>query len=216
MRNELENCIEKFIIDDFQKYPGDFLKEQDIRSVLFTRIKDSLKNYRRKLPFEKLPKYPNELNFEMDLVKSEYSYENYEGQSRKAFDIAILNNEEDVWIGKDVWEKYHQNKTRVAQMYWNQPVRFGIEIKAGWHTWDTKKKISGILSDRQKLQNYPKSDYCSKNFKDKNQNPYQFEGAAFLFSSHELYDNRFKESSIQIDGNCNAFCITPTRVYKIL
>ena len=151
----------------------------------------------------------------MDLVKCEYSYENYEGKLCKAFDIAILHKDENVWIGKDIWEKYHKPKPRIAQMYWNQPVRFGIEIKAAWHDWDVKSRKASVKSDSKKLQKYLTSDYCFENFKDENGNQFQFEGAALLFASHEMNYEGFTESQVEVDENCNAYCITPTKIYKV-
>lgn len=215
MRNEIESCIQKFISEEFQKYPRDFIKEEDTRAVLFTRLKDCLKENRRKIQPEKLPLYQNENEFDMDLVKCEYSYENYQGKACNAFDIAVLHKEENIWIGKDNWEKYHHPKSRKAQMYWNQPVRFGLEIKSVWHNWEADKRITGVKSDSKKLQDYLKSNYCSQNFKDENGDPFQFEGAALLFASNEIYHARFIESQVEVGKNCFAYCITPTKIYRI-
>lgn len=215
MKIRIQNCIQNFILDDFQKHPNDFLKEEEIRSVLFTRIKDELKNCRRNLPIEKLSNYQSENIFEMDFVRCEYSYENYEQKGCSAFDIAILHEDENVWIGKDNWEKYHTGKSRKAQMYWNQPVRVGLEIKAVWHSWEINNRVKGIKSDSKKLKNYLKSNYALQNFKDENGRSFQFDGAALLFASNEINHKCFIESNFEIDKNCSAFCITPTKVYKI-
>lgn len=208
MNKIIEDTIQCFIKIDFQSNPQDFFNEEDIRAVLFTRLKDALKMDRRYFPSE-LTNPP--IPFNTDLVKCEYSYEN----QSQSFDIAILHQDENVWVGKDVWESYYPGKVRQAEMYWNQPVRFGVEIKACWHTWDLKSRIDGIKSDREKLRNYQKNPFWAKNGNITN---LPFEGVALLFVTHHPneIDTSFQQvNNISLSSPCNAYCITSKEIFNI-
>lgn len=214
MKDKIEQCIQAFIDKDFREYSKDFLNEEDIRAVLFTRLKDDLKLCRRTFPFEDLPSYTDKSDLNTDLVKSEYSYEDYVGKSCQTFDIAILHDDPNIWISKDDWSK-HRNRQRVAQMYWNQPVRFGIEIKAAWHDWDIERRVLSVKDDRDKLKKYMERAYYSKVFQEKGTS-LLFDGVAILFSSHEVSRDYFTPADrVKLGPNCDAFCITPTKVFKI-
>jgi hypothetical protein len=217
MKQQIESCLINFIKNDFQQNPQDFFNEEDVRAVLFTRLKDSFKSVRREFPFEPINRQLESNPINTDLIKCEYSYEDYQGKYCKTFDIAVLHEEKNIWIAKQIWETYHTGKSRQAQMYWNQPIRFGIEIKSAWHKWDINSRIAGTLSDRQKLNDYFKSDYCDKHFKDSNGNFFQFESLAILFVSHPiLKDNRLTPvKNISLTNPSTAYCVTPTELFEI-
>jgi hypothetical protein len=217
MKQEIEESINRFVKTEFQgQFSGDFFSEEDVRSVLYTRLKDDLKNSRRSLPVENLPGHKAINTFETDLVKAEYSYENYEGNSCMAFDIAILHEDQNSWVQSEKWKKYHVGKDRKAQMYWNQPVRFGIEIKAESHLMEITKALKKLKLDQLKMRNYLNSKYCQDNFRDNNNDLLPFEGCAILFFQHENELSYFElVDKVTLGNECNAYCVTPSKIYKV-
>jgi hypothetical protein len=145
-------------VNEFKKYPLDFLSERDIQALLYSEIRkltpelrysyDLTEQNRRfgfKEPFYKGP-------FEVHPVTTEY----YLYKDKKdRFDVAILSSDAD----KD-------------EAIWRQPCRVGIEIKL----WQPGYRDCTYLADVKKLQNY--QAYLQKKF---NEDERTFTGIALLF-----------------------------------
>jgi hypothetical protein len=151
MIEQVRNAIDK-TVNQFQKYPYDFLSERDIQALLFTELRNETIGLRYHYDAgDKDRQFGFTDRFSIHPVTTEYHL--YNGKDDR-FDIAVLSEKQD--SNSDIWR---------------QPCSIAIEIKL----WQPGYVDCGYSSDVEKLQNYQK--YLQKKF-DKN---CTFMGIAILF-----------------------------------
>jgi hypothetical protein len=132
---KLESAIAK-TVNQFQKYPLDFLSERDIQALLFTELRNATGELRypydaeganHRFGFSRLG---HDCPFRVHPVTTEY----YIGEGKRdRFDVAVLSDEPDSAL--DIWR---------------QPCRVAIEIKL----WQPGYGEPGHRRDVEKLQQY--------------------------------------------------------------
>jgi hypothetical protein len=157
MINHLRSAICK-TVEQFQKFPLDFLSERDIQALLFVELRNQTPNIRYpydadgengRFGFSRLD--PPNLPLRIHPVTTEYYIGN---GKRDRFDVAVLSEKPDS-----------------ESAIWRQPCQVAIEIKL----WQPGYRGSGYLRDVQKLQNYQK--YLREKFSGER----SFTGIAMLF-----------------------------------
>jgi hypothetical protein len=150
IRQHLKNAICE-TVKQFQEHPADFLSENDIQAVLFTELRNEM----REIRMEYRASCDKDLCFGDSLNISRVMTE-YRLAAEGPCDIAVLCCEQDP-----------------EAAIWRQPCRIGIEIKF-WqalerHNW---KEPRGPQQDVDKLQRY---------WKKRNEKEEHFTGISMLF-----------------------------------
>jgi hypothetical protein len=151
IRQHLENAIHE-TVKQFQEHPADFLAENDIQAVLFTGLRNAMRDFR--LPYEAVCQKDRCFGNDLDVsrVMTEYWL-----ADQGPCDIVVLCSGQDPG----------------AAALWRHPCRIGIEVKL-WqpqerHNWNEPR---GPQQDIDKLQRY---------WKMRNGQGQQFTGIAILF-----------------------------------
>ena len=136
IRRHLQSAIGK-TVKQFQEHPADFLSERDIQAVLFTEMRNEMRDSDLRMKYETSCKKDRFFGKPLDIsrVMTEYRL-----AAEGPCDIAILCCEQDP-----------------EAALWGQPCRIGIEIKfwqaLEYHNWTEPR---GPQKDVEKLQRYRK------------------------------------------------------------
>ncbi|MFX0204272.1 MAG: hypothetical protein ACFFCW_49880 [Candidatus Hodarchaeota archaeon] len=209
MSNSIPSCVTRCInsfIKLFQKNACDFLYEEEIRAILYAQVRDALAGESVRLP---VVIYRDEISkdfVQIGIVRAEYpSPPPGRGRIGK-FDIAIIHPDSKI-------PKREGDRPR-WESFWNQDLLGAIEIKYCQIGEKLTYKISDLIGDMNKLQDY-------KNPED--QDRFEF-GLALLFlqQDHLSIDpvtERLKTeevSKVGLVSGIEAYVITPETKYKVI